>query len=145
MSEENVQLVRRAYSEWAHGNMQGGVDPFDPEIVFESFVPERASGWWSPASRESQRSWTSSSANGATTKLFADEFRDGGDGVFVTGHQKALGRQSGVSVEDTLSSVLTFRNGKVVHFSLTATGKRPSKPPGSSSGTHRPPEAAAES
>jgi ketosteroid isomerase-like protein len=116
MSEENVELVRRAYSEWAHGNMQGGVDLFDPEIVFESFVPgasERVavSGLGAIAAfmDEFLGQWRD-------YRLFADEFLDAGDVVFVTGHQTALGRQSGASVEDTLCSVWTFRGGKVVHL-----------------------------
>ena len=109
-------MVRRAYSEWAHGNMQGGVDLFDPEIVFESFVPG-----------ESERVAVSGPAEIAAFmdeflgqwrdyRLFADDFLDAGDVVFVTGHQTALGRQSGVSVEDTLCSVWTFHKGKVVHL-----------------------------
>jgi ketosteroid isomerase-like protein len=43
MSEENVETVRRAYAEWAQGNLQGEVDLFDPEIVFESLVPDGGS------------------------------------------------------------------------------------------------------
>jgi hypothetical protein len=40
MSEENVEIVRRTYARWARGDMQAGVDLFDPEIVFESFTPD---------------------------------------------------------------------------------------------------------
>ncbi len=40
MSQENVEIVRRIYSEWQSGNMKAGVERFDPEIVFESFMPD---------------------------------------------------------------------------------------------------------
>ena len=116
MSEENVELVRRTYVEWSQGDMQAGVDLFDPEIVFESFTPDA-----------SERIVVTGPANIAAFmeeflsqwreyRLFADELHDAGDVVFVAGHQTALGRHSGVSVKDTLCSVWTFRGGKVVHL-----------------------------
>ncbi len=50
-------------------------------------------------------------------KIFADEWREvGSDRVFAGGHQTATGRVSAIAVEDTISSVWTFRGGKVVHL-----------------------------
>src|SRR5262245_30189299 len=116
MSEENVEMGRRAYSEWAHGNMQGGLDLFDPEIVFESFVPGASERVVVTGLAEIAAFMDEFLGQWRDYRLFADEFLDVGGVVFVTGHQKALGRQSGVSVEDKLCSVWTFRHGKVVHL-----------------------------
>ncbi len=33
MSEENVEIVRRAYAAWARGDIQAIVDLCDPEVV----------------------------------------------------------------------------------------------------------------
>ena len=110
MSQENVEIVRQIYAEWQRGNMKAGVERFDPEIVFESFMPDA-----------SERIV----ANGAAeVEAFMREFlRDWRDyrkvsetSVFVRGRQTALGRESGATVEDTLFSAWTFRDGKVVHL-----------------------------
>jgi ketosteroid isomerase-like protein len=115
MSEENVELVRRTYAEWERGNMTAGVELFDPEIVFESFMPDAnervvANGPGEVGSfmRDFLGQWRD-------YRLIADEFREVGKGkVFVAGRQAATGRQSGVGVESPMCSVWTFRNGKVV-------------------------------
>ena len=109
-------MVRRAYSEFAQGNMRGGVDLFDPEIVFESFVPGASERVAVTGAAEIAAFMGEFLGQWRDYRLFADEFLDAGGVVFVTGHQTALGRQSGVSVEDTLCSVWTFRQGRVVHL-----------------------------
>jgi hypothetical protein len=38
MSEENVEIVRRIYSSWGKGEMTAGIEFFDPEISFRSFM-----------------------------------------------------------------------------------------------------------
>jgi hypothetical protein len=40
MSGENVELVRRACAGWEQGNIRAGAELFDPEIVFESLMPD---------------------------------------------------------------------------------------------------------
>ena len=117
MSQENVEIVRQIYAEWQRGNMKAGVERFDPEIVFESFMPDAserivANG---PAEveafmREFLRDWRD-------YRMIGDEYRKvGATRVFVSGRQAAIGRESGATVEDTLFSVWTFRDGKVVHL-----------------------------
>jgi len=34
MSEENVEVLRRVYDEWAKGNLRAGLELFDPDIVY---------------------------------------------------------------------------------------------------------------
>jgi ketosteroid isomerase-like protein len=117
MSQENVEIVRAIYAEWQLGNMKAGTERFDPEIVFESFVPDAsgrivASG---PAEvevfmREFLRQWRA-------YRIVGEEYREiDSTTIFVGGHQTAIGRESGVAVEDTLFSIWTFRDGKVVHL-----------------------------
>ena len=116
MSQENVQSVRRTYARWSRGDMQAGVDLFDPEIVFESFVPDANERIVVTGPARIAAFMDEFLGQWSEYRLFGDEFHDAGDVVFVIGHQTALGRQSGVFVEDTLCSVWTFREGKVVHL-----------------------------
>jgi ketosteroid isomerase-like protein len=116
MSEENVEIVRRTYARWARGDMQAGVDLFDPEIVFESFTPDANERIVVTGPAKIAAFMEEFLGQWREYRLFGDEFHDAGEVVFVIGHQTAFGRHSGVSVEDTLCSVWTFRQGKVVHL-----------------------------
>ena len=117
MAQENVEIVRQIYAEWQRGNMKAGVERFDLEIVFEGFMPDAservvANG---PAEvdafmREFLRGWRD-------YRMIGDDYRMVGETrVFVRGHQVASGRASGAAVEDTVFSVWTLRDGKVVHL-----------------------------
>jgi ketosteroid isomerase-like protein len=117
MSQENVEIVRRVYAEWEQGKFGGALALFDPDIVFESFMPDSSERviFHGPEGvevfmREFLPQWQD-------YRLIGDEFRKvGSDQVFVTGHQSATGRQSGVAVESPMFSVWTFRDGKVVRL-----------------------------
>jgi ketosteroid isomerase-like protein len=49
-------------------------------------------------------------------RLVGEEFRAVGNKVFVSGHQSATGRQSGVPVEAPIFSIWTFKDTKVVQL-----------------------------
>jgi hypothetical protein len=97
--------------------MRGGVELFDAGVIFESFVPDanerivvNGPGAVEAFMRAFLGQWRD-------YRLFGDQFQQvGGDKVFVRGRQTAIGRKSGVAVEDTMFSVWTFRDGKVVHL-----------------------------
>lgn len=117
VSQENVDIVRRIYAAWAKGEFGGGVAHFDPEIVFESFVPDsrerrvyRGPEGVASFMREFLAVWED-------YRLVGEEFKGAGDNkVFVAGYQSATGRHSGVAVRSPTYSVWTFRDGKVVHL-----------------------------
>jgi ketosteroid isomerase-like protein len=117
MSEENVEMVRRTYAEWELGNMAAGVELFDPEVVFESFMPdssERVVVHSPDGVAAFMREWL---AQWRDYRLIGEEFREiGRDKVFVVGRQAATGRQSGVAVSEPIFSIWTFRGGKVVRL-----------------------------
>jgi ketosteroid isomerase-like protein len=119
MSQENVEIVRSFYAEWEQGNMRSpaGVDLFDPEVVYEAFMPdsdERVVAHGLEGIAAFMREWL---AQWQDYRLIGDEFREvGSDTVFVAGRQAAVGRRSGVAVEGPIFSIWTFRDGKVVHL-----------------------------
>jgi ketosteroid isomerase-like protein len=117
MSQENVEVVRRTYVEWERGNMQAGVELFDPAISFESFMPDANERIVANGPEEVEAFMREFLGQWRDFRLIGEEFRAvGSDKVFAAGYQTASGRQSGVAVEDTIFSVWTFRNGKVVHL-----------------------------
>jgi ketosteroid isomerase-like protein len=116
MSQENVEVVRRVYAEWGLGNMRAGVDLFAPDILFESFMPDANQRIVAHSPNEVGAFMRAFLAQWRDYRLFADELRQADEKVLVIGRQSATGRESGVAVEDTMCSVWTFRDQKVVHL-----------------------------
>ena len=116
-STENVDRVREVYAEWARGNMKAGPELFDPEIVFEAFLPDAAERVIVKRPTEVETFMREFLKQWRDYRLIGDEFRAiGSQTVLVLGHQTAGGRRSGAIVEHPMSSVWTFRDGKVVHL-----------------------------
>jgi ketosteroid isomerase-like protein len=117
MSEQNVERVRRVYAEWEQGKMNAGVELFDPEIVFESFMPDANERVVVHGPAEVRAFMGEFLAQWGDYRLVGQEFqRFGSNNVVVAGYQAATGRHSGVAVEGPILSVWTFRGGKVVHL-----------------------------
>ena len=115
MSKENVEIVRRIYAEWERGNFAAAVEWFDPEITFETFMPDASENVIAHGLVEIDaftRTWFSQWRN---YRVLADEVREvGDDKVLVAGRQAATGRHSGAEVESPGFTVWTFRRGKVI-------------------------------
>jgi ketosteroid isomerase-like protein len=116
MPEENVEIVRRVYAEWEIGNLSAGVDLFDPEIVFESFMPDSSERVIANGPKGVEAHMREALAQLRDLRLVGEEFRAVGNKVFVSGYQSATGRQSGVPVEAPIFSIWTFRDTKVVQL-----------------------------
>jgi ketosteroid isomerase-like protein len=119
MSQENVELVRQIYAQWARGNMWAGVEMFDTEIVFESFMPDANDRVVAHGPDEIEAFMREFLAQWANYRLIGEEFRAVGAKVFVAGRQAARGKQSGAEVEQPMHSVWTFRGGRVVGLRFT--------------------------
>ncbi|MGZ8665882.1 MAG: nuclear transport factor 2 family protein [Solirubrobacterales bacterium] len=114
MSQENVEVVRKVYAEWARGNVSAGVEMFHPEIAFETYMPDAREEVIACGPDEIETHMREFLSQWDNWRLIGDDFRDAGDRVFVAGRHKARGRQSGVEVEEPIFSVWTFRAEKVV-------------------------------
>ena len=118
MSRENVDIVRAIYAQWEQGNFEAGTAFFDPEITFESFLPDANENVVVHGLDQLQvftREWF---AQWRHYRIIGEEFVGvGSDKVFVSGRQAATGLQSGVEVESPAFSTWTLRGGKVVKFS----------------------------
>ncbi len=117
MSRENVEIVRRIYAEWERGNFQEALSRFDPEITFETFMPDASENVVFHGIDEMAsftRDWF---GQWRRYRVTGDEFRAvGADQVFVAGRQAATGIHSGAEVESPGYTVWTLRSGKVVRL-----------------------------
>jgi ketosteroid isomerase-like protein len=117
MSQENLDLVRRTYAQWALGNMKAGVELFHPQIVFRELHARRQREGCRPGSRGGRSIHAGFLAQWRDYRLVGEDFRQvRSDQIVVSGHQSAMGRESGVAASDSMSSFWTFRDGKVVRL-----------------------------
>ena len=117
MSQENVEIVRRVYAEWQRGNLAAAVELFDPEIVFESFMPDSRERIVTRGLQEIETFMRGVLVQTSEYRLIGEDFRDASeDTVFVVGRQATVGRLSGVAVEGPAFWVWTFRDGKVARL-----------------------------
>jgi ketosteroid isomerase-like protein len=100
----NLEIVRRLYAHWEQGDFASVADSFNPDIRFESFMPDAnevvvIEGV--DAVEAFTRDWFT---QWREYRVTGEEFREVGDDVIlVSGRQSAVGRHSGVVVESPAS------------------------------------------
>jgi ketosteroid isomerase-like protein len=113
MSEENVEIVRRAfaYEVYGVGDRAEAEAIFDPNVVMNP--TEEGPSYGLDAIRDNFERWASAWED---LQVTAEEFLDAGDRVLVTEHHRGRGRGSGIEVDTRLYSVYTVCDGKVVRM-----------------------------
>jgi len=112
---ENVEIVRRIYGEWAHGNFRAGPEFFDPEIelVLSPELPDAGTYRGLDGIREYTHLFL---APWQEARIEGETFTTGPGTVVVEVHQLATGTGSGVPVEMRYFQVWSFREGAVVRI-----------------------------
>jgi ketosteroid isomerase-like protein len=118
MSEENVEVVRGILDSWARGDFRAEKQPFDPELSFETFMPDADGVVTAHGLREVKAFSQDWLAQWRRYRIIGEEFRDVDDKVFVSVRQVGAGGQSGVEVESAGFAIWTLREGRVVRLSL---------------------------
>ena len=111
MSQENVEIVRRAWEFEMYGRTGAG-DPladFAPDFVMNPVEEEPSHG--RAAIRDNFRRFE---AAWETLEVTAEEFIDAGERVFVSAYFRGTGRASGVPVDARLYEVYTLRDRMIV-------------------------------
>jgi ketosteroid isomerase-like protein len=114
MSQENVEVVRRAFEAYVRGDLETSLAAFDPEVeTYDHDLPDAGEyrgvegllRWQAHWDREWE-SW----------RWEPKEYIDAGERVVAVLHVHARGRQSGVDVERVDGAVYTMREGKCVRL-----------------------------
>jgi ketosteroid isomerase-like protein len=119
MSQENVEIVRRLFEEFQAGMERDPGAWWYSEAVADDFewitaVPIEGRSVWRGRERfvEFMRTWT---AEFEDWSLQLERVIDAGhDRVVALTHQSAIGRASGVPVEQDLGTVFKMEDGRVV-------------------------------
>jgi ketosteroid isomerase-like protein len=117
MSQENVEIVRKAFEAVAVGDRERALSYADPAMVVDAtrrvFNPAtyRGTEGLRQMLADMDEVWKS-------LRPEPREFLDMGDRVVVVGRMVAKGKGSGVEVEREFAGVWTVRNGRIVRWDL---------------------------
>lgn len=119
MSQENVEIVRRAYDAWASSDFETLFGLADERVVIHR-VPPLGGGTYHGHEGliETSTEW---SEDFAEWEIRAEELFDLGDQVLVRIYQRAVGAGSGVPVESQYWFLHALRNGKIARVDMCST------------------------
>jgi ketosteroid isomerase-like protein len=110
MSQENVEIVRRAFAY----EIDGVGDRADAEAIFDPQVVMNPTNegplYGADAMRDDYKRWASAFEE---LRVTLEKIIDAGDQVVVVAHHQGRGRKSGVEVDARFYEVYTVREGKV--------------------------------
>jgi ketosteroid isomerase-like protein len=113
MSQQNVEVVRKGFTAWERGDLEGLLATFDDNVITRPIIgPERHGP---EGVLEITADWIEGFEEFTMT---AEEFIDGGDGIVVRVRQEAREASAGVPVQATFWFVYFLRDGKVFHFEM---------------------------
>ena len=119
MSEQNVELVRKLYSEWAQGHFWAMTDLYAPDVEWQwsrhAAMLRSGSATYRglPAIGEAMREWV---RDWGMFRLSPEEFIDAGDHVIVLSEVSAELKEGRGEVHDRQADVITVRDGKIVRM-----------------------------
>ena len=114
MSQENVELVRRALEGWNRGDFGAWIESAHPDVEWSSAITRRMEGaqtvWRGRA--DARRFWDEWHSLWDLT-IEISEFRDLGDTVVALGRMEIHGKASGVDLEESVAYVAEFEEGLI--------------------------------
>jgi ketosteroid isomerase-like protein len=115
MSQENVEIARRAYEAFNRGDLDNLVADFAPtfEYVTTGAVPGAGGVYRGPEGYQEFVGWLGSEFERARVEI--RELIEAGDQVLASVTLRGRGRQSGVEASWDVWHLWTVQDGKVVH------------------------------
>ncbi len=107
MSDENVEMVRRAFEAYERGDLDAAVVDIAPdcEYVAAGTVPGRTGTYRGPEGYKSLMAWLDEEFSDSRAQV--DALIDAGDSVVVGATLRGQGRQSGISYVIPFDGVIT--------------------------------------
>jgi ketosteroid isomerase-like protein len=114
MSQENVELVRRAFEAYNRGDVDGAMSYFAPDCQYTAAgtIPDRTGVFYGPEGYREFTDWLRSEFDDARAEI--DELVDAGDTVVLGATLRGRGRQSGAETTFRFWQAWAVQNGKFV-------------------------------
>jgi ketosteroid isomerase-like protein len=117
MSQENVELVRRAFSAFEAGDLGRLGDFVTEDLIVYRADPDGATSRGLEGFLELTAEWTEGFSDWATA---AEEFSEAGERVLVRVRQSVRGEASGVPLAEDWWFVYEFRGERIAKMSIYA-------------------------
>jgi ketosteroid isomerase-like protein len=114
VSQEDVEVVRRALDATNRGDIEEALTYIDPDGELHSAIIGGAEGNVYRGHDGFRRWYAETETTFEELRTELTEFRDLGDRVVGLGHIHARGRESGIELDSATAWVFTLRNGKVL-------------------------------
>jgi ketosteroid isomerase-like protein len=117
MSRENLDALQRIYQGWAAGEIWAEAALYDPHVVYISQAGDPSPGphygleAFTAYTRSFLESWDE-------WRIEGTDYREVGDSFVVQIRRTAVGKGSGVPIEDHAFHVWTFRGGRVIRLEV---------------------------
>jgi ketosteroid isomerase-like protein len=117
VSQENLEIMRRANAAFNRGEVEEALSHYHPEVVWRDLAHPPDSSEYvkgTPALREIWAGWNES----GTLKAKVEEYIDAGDAVVCVTTWSLLGAGSGLGIDTTYAEVYEFEDGLVVRATV---------------------------
>ena len=116
MSQENVEIVRRAIAAYLGGDFTAALAAHHPEVEFDATVrPEGRVFRGREGVAEGMRVWTGAWID---YRLEIEDLIDAGDHVLVTTRESGRGKGSGMKIDQQSFGVFTLRDGQIIRWKV---------------------------
>jgi ketosteroid isomerase-like protein len=116
MSQENVEIVRRLYEAFGHGDADAALSYFDDEVVMDA--SHRVDGRIGHGRRELVSILAEWLGAWDDWREEIEEFRDLGERVLVTSTQRGRGKGSGVEWQNRFAMLYEVEAGKITRWTV---------------------------
>jgi ketosteroid isomerase-like protein len=117
MSQENVEMVLRAFDAFNHGDSSFFLGLYDPDIVLRVSAPALDSGVYHGAEAVERFYRQFFATFGGTYRFETEKAIEVGDSVLVIARATARGRRSGAAVESRSTSfIATIRAERIIRI-----------------------------
>jgi ketosteroid isomerase-like protein len=116
MSQENVEVIRRAFDAFNDGNRAAFLDLYDDDIVLRIGAFSIESGSYYGAEAVEHQYTRLFAPFGATYRVEVDELIEVGDSTVVIHRARARGQRSGAEVVASQAAIFTMRGGKIIRI-----------------------------
>ena len=116
MSQENVEVIRRAADAYNHGDIDALLEDLDPQIEWHPLLQVLLGGKATVyRGHEGARElWRDLDEAFTEAQVEQSEFRDLGEQVMAIGRLRGRGRESGARAETAIVWLVDFRDGKAI-------------------------------
>jgi ketosteroid isomerase-like protein len=122
MSEENVEVVRRAWEAWVRKDNETALALYDPEVQIDLTAVTRIGQSKVYFGLEGAQEYLRDMlASFEVMKTEVEEWIDAGDRVIAIVHSYRRGKRSGVPVDTVQAHLWTVLNGKLKRLQIFAT------------------------